>query len=165
MPGVTGSGGPVPKRSNQRHGHRSKADKASTEQAPTGPEVQAPEADESWHPVARRWYESLSTSGQSRFYEPSDWATACVIAESISRELKPQPMVVGSGQDATVEFVEQSPKGASLAAWLKGMTVLLVTEGDRRRLRLELTRTSPEGGADVSELDDARAARIARLSS
>lgn len=156
MAGVKGSGGPVPKRSTQRHGHRSKAEKASTEQVPAGPEVQAPEADEGWHPVARRWYEALSTSGQSRFYEPSDWATAFLLAESISRELSPQPMVVGKGGDASVEFVSLPPKGAALSAWLKGMTVLLVTEGDRRRLHLELTRTASEDEAHVSELDDYR---------
>jgi hypothetical protein len=122
---------------------------------------QPDKADAGWHPVARQWFESLAQSGQSAFYQPSDWATARVIAESISRELKPQPMVVGFGEDAHVEWIERPPKGASMAAWLKGMTVLLVTEGDRRRAQVELERPRPAAGdeeptADVSELDEYR---------
>ncbi len=53
-----------------------------------------------------------------------------------------------------------APKGASLAAWLKGMAALMVTEGERRRAGLELQRgptgVSGEEVGDVSELDEYR---------
>ena len=97
-------------------------------------------ADPKWHHVATVWYESLLTSGQNVFYEPSDWALAFVIAESISRELNPHQVVVTSPDgENSIEEVSKPPKGASLAAWLKGMSALLVAEGDRRRLQIELT--------------------------
>lgn len=109
------------------------------------------------HPLAREWFESLSLSGQSAFYEPSDWAMARVVAESISRELKPQPIVVGQGESAHVEMYELPPKGASLTAWLRAAASLLVTEGDRRRLRVELELKEPaQQDEAVVILDDYR---------
>jgi hypothetical protein len=155
MPGVPGAGGVVPKRSDQRR-RENKPDIEITP-APAAAEVVVPEADPKWHPVAVQWFDSLAKSGQAVFYEPSDWATAYLLAESISRELKPQPISVGSGDEARIEMVSLPPKGASLAAWLKGMTVLMVTEGDRRRARVELHRAAQvEEHADVTTLDDYR---------
>lgn len=147
--------GPIPKRSNQRR--RENKPDIDVAAAPAAAKVKVPKADPKWHPVAAQWFASLAESGQSVFYEPSDWATAYLIAESISRELSPQPISIGSGGDARIEMVSAPPKGASLAAWLKGMTVLMVTEGDRRRARVELQRaTAAEEHADVSHLDSYR---------
>lgn len=135
-----GSRGPVPKRTDQRRRRNKPADGATVTKGAATRRIVVPPVNRKWHPVARRWYLSLRQSGQAEFYEPSDWATAYVIAEAMSRELNPQPMVVGSGRDASVELVAMAPKGASLTAWLKAMGSLMVTEGDRRRLRLELER-------------------------
>lgn len=144
-----GARGPVGKRSDKRHGHRSAAENAATK-AEGAASVVRPEPDADWHPVALRWYESLSESGQSQFYEPSDWATAYLMAESISRDLKPQ--FVGfaqTGRDTTeAEFATIPLKGASLAAYLKAMSDLLATEGARRRASIELQRPSPERSDD-----------------
>ncbi|MEX2408861.1 MAG: hypothetical protein WD489_07120 [Rhodovibrionaceae bacterium] len=99
----------------------------------------------------------MKKSGQSRFYEESDWATAYLLAEAISRELKPQP--IGNTEDGEVVYASLPPKGASLAAWLKAMSSLLVTEGDRRRARLELQAPSevdPQEEAAVADLDEYR---------
>jgi len=161
MAGVKGRGGPPPKRNTQKHGHRSQAEKALVEQVVDPNDVVIPEAPDRWHEVARIWYDSLARSGQSVFYTSSDWATAYVLAESISRELKPQPVVVGSGAEATVEMHNLPPKGAALGAWLKGMAALMTTEGERRRARLELERPRPGAeaggvGGSVSWLDAAR---------
>ena len=46
-----------------------------------------PQLSEDTHPVARAWYDSLASSGQSDYYEPSDWAAAVYVAEAISRNL------------------------------------------------------------------------------
>lgn len=157
MAGVKGSGGPVPKRDDKRR--RRNAKPQETDHAAGADEVAIPKANSKWHPVAKRWFNSLAASGQSRYYEPSDWATAYLLAETISRELKPQPMTVGRGEDATIQMVYLPPKSASIAAWLKGMTSLLATEGDRRRAALELERPGPgdgEAGGDVAWIDDAR---------
>lgn len=156
-----GSRGPVPKRSEQRR----RANKPATlsgeiSKAPATPTVEAPEASEEWHPVARRWYLSLAASGQATFYEPSDWATAYLIAESISRDLNPQFVGVTAG-DRSEPIYEVIPlKGASLAAYLKAMGNLLATEGDRRRASIELQRGAVidvDEDASVTAMADYRA--------
>lgn len=114
-------------------------------------------ADPEWHPVAKAWFESLADSGQSAFYEPSDWAVARLIAESMSRDLKPQ--IVGVTDEGEPIAYSRPLNGASLSAYLKGFSTLLVTEADRRRVQLELEKPKPEPapGADaVSILDDYR---------
>lgn len=155
MPGVSGAGGPVPKRSDQRRRKNKVAepDKVALPAVPVG----VPPADEGWHPIARAWFESLEASGQSRFYEPSDWQTAFLLAESMSRELKPQ--FVGLNQESGEPVFAKVPiKGTSLSSMLKAMTSLLVTEGDRRRARLELERGAAGAPASegVADLDDYR---------
>lgn len=114
-----------------------------------------PEGKRTWHPVAAQWYASLANSGQSWWYQASDWATAYVLAEEIHRQLSPQ--VVGITKDGDV-IKAHRPMGNALAAILKGATNLMATEGDRRRLRIELERRAPATGsaASVSWLADAR---------
>ncbi len=147
MPGVKGSGGPPPKRSSQRR--RTNTPAAGEPIKAAGAEVvEAPAGDPEWHPVALRWFESLAGSGQSKFYEPSDYAQAFVLAEAISRELSPQPIVVGSGEWATVQMHEMPMKGATLSAFLKGCTDLLVSETSRRRAALELQRPATQATTD-----------------
>jgi hypothetical protein len=147
--------GPPPKRAAQRR--RVNKPAVPVESAPGAARVEVPKANAKWHPVAKRWFDSLAPSGQSAYYEPSDWATAYLVAESISREFKPVP--IGNLEDGTPVMASLPPKGASVAAWLKAMTALMVTEGDRRRMRLELNRPAPgegEAEAGVSELDEYR---------
>lgn len=99
--------------------------------------------DGRWHELARDWYRSLADSAQSQFYEPSDWQTARILAELLSRALK-------SGK-VTAALIER---------WQIGATELLTTEGARRRVRMEIERPR-EGGeeatADVSDLELYRA--------
>jgi hypothetical protein len=135
--------GPVPKRSTERR-RRNKPEGAEVTTVPAAKQlVQSPPADESWHQIARNWYDSLATSGQAVFYEPSDWATARYVAEAMSRGLQ-QP-----------RFSAQL-----FAAVSSAMTELLTTEGARRRARLEIERGGNDVGkpADVTALDDYRAA-------
>ncbi|MBV9292643.1 MAG: hypothetical protein JO222_09350 [Frankiales bacterium] len=153
-----GARGPVPKRTDQRRRRNKPADGSTVTKAAAGRRAPAPPVDRNWHPAARRWYLSLKRSGQAEYYEPSDWTTAWLVAETMSRELQPQPMVVGSGDAARIEMVKLPPKGASLAAWFKAMGSLMVTEGDRRRLRLELER-----GKDAATEDPQQGAAVASM--
>jgi hypothetical protein len=121
-----GSRGPVPKPSDQRR-RRNKTDASGAPNEVTADEssssgAKAPRVNGNWHPVAKRFYAALRSSGQARYYQPSDWAVAELLCESISRELRSK----------------EPPKAASVQAWLKGAAVLMATEGDRRRLRMEL---------------------------
>lgn len=124
--------GPVPKRSEDRV--RRAAD-LHTDRVPAGADepVEAPPLREGLHPLAVEWYESLARSGQSRFYEPSDWAAAMVLAEAIDQ-------------------YGRRPQSTMLANILTGFQTLLVTEGDRRRMRLELIRagTAANSGRHAS---------------
>lgn len=139
-----GARGPVGKRSDQRHGHRTKAEKEAVTKVPVGAGPLDPEEpDESWHPIAQRWFRSLGESGQRVFYEASDWATARYVAEAMSRNLE-------AGRFSAQLF----------AAVLSGMSSLLATEGDRRRMRIELERavqTDADEEAAVAALDEWRA--------
>jgi hypothetical protein len=113
--------GPIPTRSDQRRRRNKPADGLKVSSAPGASSVRQPPADESWHQMARDWYGSLAESGQARWYQPSDWQTARVWAELLSRQL-------ASGR----------PSAQMVAAWQTAATELLTTEGARRRARIEL---------------------------
>jgi hypothetical protein len=74
------------------------------------------------HPVAVAWYEALRESGQSEYYEPSDWAAAVYVVQVITRSLRP---------GATAAMMS--------AAW-EMMEALLTTEASRRRARIQVQR-------------------------
>lgn len=151
--------GPPPKRSEQRRRTNTPAAGEPTK-APGARKVAKPRPDPKWHPVARRWFNSLALSGQAQFYEPSDWGAAYLLAETMSRELMPQPITLGRGETAETVLQPIAVKSASIAAWLKGMTALLATEGDRRHAALELQRAEPETpAATPAPVTDLRAWR------
>lgn len=134
-----GTRGPIPKRDSERR-RRNKPDTGTITVEMTG-EVETPDVDPNWHPIAIDWYESLAKSGQSKRYEPSDWAAARLIAHDMTRHLN------------TARFSSQA-----LAAVWSAMTDLLTTEGARRRVRMEIERRpeqpdAADEGATVTRLD------------
>lgn len=54
--------GPVGKRSDQKHGHRTKTE-LDVDRAPSGSPIEWYDPDPDWHDIATRWYESLQVSG------------------------------------------------------------------------------------------------------
>lgn len=120
-----GSRGPVPKRSEERR-RRNKPEHPVTS-APGAQSVSIPEPCKDWHPIARQLWDSLAVSGQARFYEPSDWAVAYSLMDDIS-------------------FYKTSRKrsGQMLTAIMSGLSTLLLTEGERRRVGIELSRPATE---------------------
>ncbi len=123
--------------------HRSKAEVASVTKVETAGVVEAPKPNSKRHPVAKRCFTSLGESGHAVFYEPADWATAYGVAESMSREFKPQPIAVGSGENARVEMLHMPPKAAAVAAWLKAATALLATGLTADAFRSSCTARAP----------------------
>jgi hypothetical protein len=138
--------GPVPKPALQRRRtNKPKTPvKKATRKAPVKSKI--PKANPDWHPVALSLYESLARSGQSETYEASDWSIAYLTCDSISRDLAPQ--VVGFTPSGEILRSTIPMKGASLSAYLKAFTSLLMTEGDRRRAGLELQR-GPQADPDA----------------
>jgi hypothetical protein len=133
-----GSRGPVPKRSSERR-RRGGQETETVEVAQAKPVAPPPKA--SWHRIARDWYRSLKESGQSQFYEPSDWQRAYYVAELISRSLSSHRV-----------------SSSLVTAVMSGMSDLLDTEASRRRVGLEITRRSQPKLASVSAMDDYRRA-------
>ena len=130
--------GPVPKRSEQRR----RVNKVEgLQKAPGAATVPIPDASPFWHPLAIDWFNSLKASGQSAFYEPSDWALARLV-----------------GQQVSDLAANKKPSAVMFSAIMSVMSDLLVTEGSRRRLRLELQRGSAgpdlaaEAGSDVDAI-------------
>ena len=121
--------GPPPKRSEQRR-RRNKDGMPITKGEARGAAF-IPAANPDWHPLATQLYDSIENSGQSGFYAESDWASAQVVCEALSRELN-------KGQRMSAQM---------FAALQTAMSNLLVTEGDRRRLRVELSK-APEADPD-----------------
>jgi hypothetical protein len=81
--------------------------------------IPVPEANPMWHPTAQSWFRSLALSGQSEFYEASDWATAVFCAQLYDTFLRTR-------------------KSTMLPAFLRLSERLGVTIVDRRRNRIEL---------------------------
>jgi len=133
--------GPVPKRTENRLGHMTKAEKAAVTSVEMAGKVEIPPADKTWHQIAVDWYESLAESGQAKFYEPSDWQAARLLAHELSRALR------------------QKVSATLFAAIWTAMGDLLTTEGERRRVKMEINRkpAKPESSAKVANLDDYRA--------
>jgi hypothetical protein len=120
--------GPPPKRDDQRRRVNTPA-AGEAEHVPSDGRLRGPALRNarSHTDAGRRFYTALRRSGQAQFYEPSDWAAAELVVLAI---------------DAYVERPSASAFLALQAAWPS----LLVTEGDRRRARIELERAEPEGG-------------------
>ena len=122
-----GARGPAPKRSTQR---RRTNDNASVEQVVVSGEVYGQPLEGQHSAPVRRFWEALRASGQAQFYEPSDWAYAEVVVIP-----------------ALKAFLKR-PSAMMLASLNSAMSSLLVTEADRRRVRLELERAQPDAPAD-----------------
>lgn len=140
-----GSRGPVPKRDNNRAGHRAKSERADKVVATQGA-VDAPAPSPEWAEEARDWYISLAQSGQSFYFEPSDWQYARTVAAMLSNLL-------------------QSPRPSAelFKAVAAAMDSLGTTEGSRRRMRIEVERDRPAGGSDPGATDEAKDAVAARF--
>ena len=148
-----GSRGPIPKRDEERR--RANKPAVPTDAPEVHGDVTVPEADPEWHPIARRIYDSLRASGQSKFYEPSDWAAAFMVCESLSRDLGDKVVGVTKNGDVIRDSVPIS--GASMSSYLKALAALGVTEGDRRRMSIQLRRVKDKPVGTVSVMDDYRA--------
>jgi hypothetical protein len=91
--------------------------------------IPIPEASPQWHPQARSWYNALALSGQSDFYEASDWATAVLAAQLYDMFMRTHSVSV-------------------MAHFIKLSAQLGVTIVDRKRNRIELD------DPDVSDVDE-----------
>ena len=83
--------------------------------------------DPKWHPIAKMIWDSATTSGQFDYYQNSDMAVLYLICEDLSR--------YKNGNTRSAKMLE---------IVMKTLGDLMFTEGDRRRVRLELQKQEPE---------------------
>lgn len=133
------SGGRIPKRSSERRRRNVTPGLTAVTRAGS---VDVPDAPDGLHPVALRWYEALGESGQSEYFEPSDWVAAAFVATAMS-----------------VQLTEGFTASGFAAVW-GAMQDMLTTEGARRRARIEVERAIADGsvGPGVTALDEYRKA-------
>ena len=133
--------GPIPKRSDERI--RRNKDEALEKVEAIGV-VRMPHLGlDNPHPLVVDLYLSLADSAQSRFYEPSDWQYARFCLHF-----------------ADVLLKQQRPSSQLLASVQTMLTDLLVSEGSRRRVRLEVERST--SGGDVLDVADLFRKRLAQ---
>lgn len=146
-----GSRGPIPKREDQRV--RRNETEIPTEKVTAIGVVPVPDLSigiEDPHPFVVAFYESIRQSAQSRFYEPSDWFTAILMLRALNEELN---AVYLSGDNEG----KKKPIGPMKLQIINQMgSTLLLTEGDRRRVRMEIERNAKSGeeGAKVLTMAD-----------
>lgn len=135
-----GTRGPIPKRSEARRRRNKPVNKVKS--AKGAEEFKIPGEDRSWHPIAKKLWRYTRRSGQVRFYEPSDWAVLYSLCDDISYYKK-----------------ANKRSGQMLASIMSALSSLLLTEGDRRRVQIELQRGGSEGDAESSAVADMEAWR------
>ncbi|SHS98351.1 Uncharacterised protein [Mycobacteroides abscessus subsp. abscessus] len=126
---MAGSRGPIAERSDATV-RRNIGDPITKIDA-TG-QVQVPDLDlANAHPLVKDIYQSMKDSAQARYYEPTDWQYARLTLYAVN-EMLLDPKGIGA---------------MKLTAVNQMLTSLLLTEGDRRRVRIEIERkpAGPEG--------------------
>lgn len=125
--------GPVPKRSDERI-RRNKPDRPIEKVTAIG-SVNIPDLGlDDPHEVTVGLYQALLDSAQSRYFEPSDWAYARFCLHFADKLVK-----------------QARPSGQVLATVHSMLSDLLVSEGSRRRFRIEIERA--DVGAENNVLD------------
>jgi hypothetical protein len=120
-----------PKRSDQRHGHRTRAEIAAAAPTKAAARVETcgPEPPVDLGEQGQRFFQSLRTSGQSVYYTDSDWETAALLSFAVQK------------------FYDR-PSAMLLSSIHQMLGALAVTEGERRKLRLELSNDVDENDPD-----------------
>lgn len=136
--------GPIPRQEATLARPRKR--KGSNQQATTKGErrdVVWPPVPSDWGSLARGLYEGARDSGQADFYQQSDVAYLMLVLEETNRYMEPY----GTRPDPeTGEMVAVYPKrsGQLFQALHSSMQSLLLTEGERRRARIELMERPAE---------------------
>jgi hypothetical protein len=129
MAGISGKPGPLAKRDEDRvRRNKTGEDGVETKEFVLEGEVKPPAGVRFGEPTVQALWDALKKSVNRQFYEPTDWAYAVIV-------LGMWDAVLAKG----------GIPGAMLLTALDGMmSRLLVTEADRRRLKIEAKRAPVE---------------------
>lgn len=136
--------GPVPKRSSERV-RRNKPDVPIEKVEAIGLVEPPPLGLRKPRKLIEDMYEAMKESAQSKYYEPSDWAFARITLALLDEQLK-------------------APKANSqiVATIMSNFGDLLVTEGERRRARMEIERSDSAPADNVVDVAAVFAERAAQ---
>lgn len=141
--------GQIPKRVNQKLGHNSKEENEVSTGALYLPEPIGPDAPEWMDGYALDLYEAFRVSGQAVYYTASDWAALALICRHVMATMR-------------------RPSAMMLAGILHGLSLLGATEGDRRRIKIELEsgekdKSTPEEREALGDIADFLGASVTRI--
>ena len=138
-----GSRGPIPKRDEERV--RRNLPDAPTATVTAIGSVKIPEMGDlshqgETHHLVEDLYESMKKSATAQFYEATDWAFARITLYALNQEL------IAAQHNG-------KPVGAmKLTAIHQMLSALMLTEGDRRRARIEIERAPSDNWATVLDV-------------
>jgi hypothetical protein len=139
--------GPIPQRTDQTV-RRNKHDLDLSKITAIGT-VEIPDLDlDNAHPIVEDLYRSMQTSAQSKYFEDSDWQVARFTMMVLNDYLRETD---ANGNRKPISAMKLSAIGQL-------MTSLLLTEGDRRRVRIEVERTQAAG--EVIDIADVYRKRL-----
>ncbi|QTF81430.1 terminase small subunit [Mycobacterium phage TarsusIV] len=143
---MAGTRGPIGKRDEERV-RRNAPDQATETVSMIGtvkiPDLGDMSYDGETHPLISDMYDAIKASAAVKYYEPTDWQFARLTLYTLNQEL------IAARQMG-------KPIGAmKLTAINQMLSSLLLTEGDRRRVRLEIERNpgDPTSGKVVDMTD------------
>lgn len=117
--------GPIPKPEDQLRQPRKKS-RGTVTRGEALP-VTIPEPDPDWHPLALELWDAVLKSGQSGYYQQTDWAVARDMCEELS------------------VYKSSVRRNAQIRSQINAMMdSLMLTEGSRRRVRVELVEHEDE---------------------
>lgn len=147
-----GTRGPIGKRDEERIRRNIPEDPTKTIQMPGL--VSIPDLGDvshlgETHPLVTDMYESIKASAAVKYYEATDWQFARLALYTLNQEL------VAANHNGR-------PVGAmKLTAINQMLSALLLTEGDRRRARVEIERAPAESSGKVLDVTDVLRQRLA----
>jgi hypothetical protein len=133
----------VPKRSDERVRRNEPEGPPVEKVTAIGTVVQPPLGFDRPHPLVVDMYHSLGQSAQAKFYEPSDWQVARLAM------LAMQQMLTARDKDGKLIAIS----AMKLQVLNQMFQSLMMTEGDRRRLNLEIERQGDQPGVVVNVAD------------
>jgi hypothetical protein len=152
--GIGGPRGPIRARDEERV--RRNKDYNPTETVHVDGKVTVPDLGDvshlgETHPLIEEMYESIKQSAAVKYYEPTDWQFARLTLYTLNQEL------IAANHNG-------KPVGAmKLTAINQMLSSLLLTEGDRRRVRLEVERNAGSNAAgNVVDMTDMLKQRLAQ---
>jgi hypothetical protein len=133
---VNKANGPVPKRSSERgrQPYDNVIDKVHAFGVVKKPELGL---GDGVHPLITDFWESVGESAQSRYYEASDWQYLRITLHFLNK-------LLNTGK----------PSAQMLTVVNQMLTDLLVSEGSRRRVRMEIERNVTNQDAEVKNISD-----------